>query len=253
MTHRVLPAALLVGLVAFPAAAGNPGRPVLLAPGPGDSLRAGSEVTIRWDATLSSCARSFLGEQEISLSVDGGRTFPYRITPRLSYGERSYIWRVPNLPTGEAVLDLRYGCEDQPGECEVSRTVLDATNPQWESRFRILPSRADYVSHPQVSAPKNAHAGDPVAVKWDARVRDLDYYEVMASADRGGQFESVGTTRETAFVWTLSAEPCTYTFKVVAVRTDGTRIESVVDTSQIVYPSPTLRAEPGSATNLGPS
>ena len=132
-------------------------------------LRAGSEVTIRWDATLSSCARSFLGEQEINLSVDGGRTFPYRITPRLTYGERTYTWRVPNLPTDEAVLDLRYGCEDQPGECEAGRTVLDATNPQWESRFRILPSRADYVGHPRVSAPKNAHAGDPVAVKWDAR------------------------------------------------------------------------------------
>ena len=84
-------------------------------------------------------------------------------------------------------------------------------------------------------------------------MRDLEYYEVMASTDRGGQFESVGTTRETVFVWTLSAEPCTYTFKVVAVRTDGTRIESVVDTSQIVYPSPTLRAQPGSATNLDPS
>ena len=26
-------------------------------------------------------------------------------------------------------------------------------------------------------------------------------------------------------MWTLSAEPCTYTFKVVAVRTDGTRID----------------------------
>lgn len=249
----MLPAALLVSLVAFSATAGSPGRPVLLVPGPGDSLRAGTEVTIRWDATLSRCARSFLGEQEINLSVDGGRTFPYRITPRLSYGERTYTWRVPNLPTDEAVLDLRYGCENQPGECEVNRTVLDAFNPQWENRFRILPSRADYVGHPQLSAPKNAHAGDPVEVKWEARVQNLDYYEVLASVDRGGQFESVGTTRETALLWTLPAEGCTYSFKVVAVRTDGSRIESVVDTSQLVYPSPTTRAQPGSATNRGPS
>lgn len=64
------------------------------------------------------------------------------------------------------------------------------------------------MGHSPLSAPKDAHAGDPVAVKWEARVRSLDSYEVLASFDRGGQLESIGTTRETAFPWTLPAEGC---------------------------------------------
>jgi hypothetical protein len=227
----------LVALAALPASAGDTNRPTQLTPGAGQTLRAGTEVTVAWDAKLPSCARNFFGEQEINLSLDGGKTFHYRITPRLAYDDRTYVWRVPNLPSTEAILDLRYGCEDEPGECEPYRTVVDALNPQFESRFTIVASRADFVGHPTVSAPRNAGTGDAVNLKWQARVSNLDHYEVLASIDRGGQFVPIGTSPTASFTWTIPADVlrCSYFFKVAAVLTDGSRIESVVDTTQLVY------------------
>lgn len=240
-------AAVSLALAALPAAAGETGRPTLQVPGAGQTLRAGSEVTIQWNAELAACARDFLGEQEINLSVDGGRTFPYRITERLTFATRSFVWRVPNLPSDEVVLDLRYGCENQPGECEPYRTVMDAANPQLQNRFRIVGGRGDYVGHPLVEAPAQAYPGDPVRLKWSARVEGLDHYEVLASVDRGGQYERIGTTQEASFAWTLPLDGlrCAYFFKVVAVRGDGSRIESIIDTSQMVYVNPVPQAPNG--------
>lgn len=234
-----------LALAALPAAAGGSGRPTLLVPGSGQTLRAGSEVTIQWTADLTPCARQFLGEQEINLSVDGGRTFPYRITPRLTYADRSFVWRVPNLPTEQAILDLRYGCEDHPGGCEPFRTVVDATNPQMQSRFRIVGSNEDFVGYPELEAPAQTYPGDPVRLKWSARVADLDHYEVLTSIDRGGAFETLGTTHEPFFAWTVPGLRCSYFFKVVAVRTDGSRIESIVDTRQMVFVNPAPRTNAG--------
>jgi hypothetical protein len=236
-----------LALAVLPAAAGETGRPTLLVPGAGQTLRAGSEVTIQWSAALTPCARQFLGEQEINLSVDGGRTFPYRITPRLTYGDRSFVWRVPNLPAAEAVLDLRFGCENQPGECEPYRTVADASNPQLQSRFRIVGSREEFVGAPLLEAPAQAYAGDPVRLKWSARVDNLDHYEVLTSTDRGGMFEAIGTTHEPTFDWTVPAVRCAYFFKVVAVRADGSRLESIVDTTQMVF----VNQVPRTQTNGG--
>ena len=49
-------------------------------------------------------------EAEVFLSLDGGRTFYTRLmesrNPRLQY----FDWTVPNTPTNEAVLDIRFGC-----------------------------------------------------------------------------------------------------------------------------------------------
>ena len=48
---------------------------------------------------------------EIFLSLDGGRSFTYCITPQLPPTVRFFNWTVPNMPTNQAVLDIRFGCE----------------------------------------------------------------------------------------------------------------------------------------------
>jgi hypothetical protein len=48
-------------------------------------------------------------EWEAFLSIDGGRSFPVRITPHLRIAERSFAWTVPSLPTPSARIRLRFG------------------------------------------------------------------------------------------------------------------------------------------------
>jgi len=50
-------------------------------------------------------------EFELLLSIDGGRTFPLRLTGMLDPCSTSYAWRVPNLPTAAACLRMRAGEE----------------------------------------------------------------------------------------------------------------------------------------------
>ena len=68
----------------------------------------GSRYFQNFPWTLSWC------ETEIWLSLDGGKSFPFVITPWRfgpSSGTLSFDWTVPNTPTAAAVLDIRFGCE----------------------------------------------------------------------------------------------------------------------------------------------
>jgi len=73
-------------------------------PAPSSRLRAGSTETVRLDA-----ASPGVDERELILSLDGGRTFPVRLTREIGPGDGSASWRVPALPTEHAVLALREG------------------------------------------------------------------------------------------------------------------------------------------------
>jgi hypothetical protein len=52
-------------------------------------------------------------EMELLLSLDGGRSFPLRLTREISPDAESVRWRVPRLPSGHARLALRVGHEEQ--------------------------------------------------------------------------------------------------------------------------------------------
>ena len=62
---------------------------------------------------------------ELVLSLDGGATFPIRVTGELSTDARALTWRVPALPTDRAVLALRAG-DDGDDESE---TILAQSEP----------------------------------------------------------------------------------------------------------------------------
>lgn len=78
---------------------------------PAAELFAGSEVDVSWCAVPRDAK-----EMELFLSLDGGESYPLRLTPQLAPGVERLRWRVPNLPTAAARLRLRVGI---PGRGEV--------------------------------------------------------------------------------------------------------------------------------------
>jgi len=88
-----------------------------LEPEPGGRLEAGAMVSVSWTAGLGE--RADVDEMELVLSLDAGRSFPLRVTRRLSPDARSFVWRVPSLPTDRARLALRSGRQDD----EESETI----------------------------------------------------------------------------------------------------------------------------------
>jgi len=78
-------------------------------------VRAGDVVTLRWSGVPGDA-----DELELLLSLDGGRHFPLRVSPELDARERVWRWRVPNVPTSEARLLVRWGNEREEREAAVS-------------------------------------------------------------------------------------------------------------------------------------
>ena len=64
-------------------------------------------VSVSWTAGV--VGRADGDEMELVLSLDGGRSFPLRVTRTLSPDALSFAWRVPALPTERARLALRSG------------------------------------------------------------------------------------------------------------------------------------------------
>ena len=81
----------------------------LISPKAGQVLVPGQVVRVAWtadfpDVDLTMC------EMEVLLSLVGGKTIYMRLiesrNPKIQY----FDWTVPNAPTNEAVLDIRFGC-----------------------------------------------------------------------------------------------------------------------------------------------
>lgn len=92
-----------------PADAAEPAH--VFSPRPGDTLWVGSTVDVSWHPLPTEAK-----EMELFLSLDGGATYPLRLTPQMAPGLTSWRWSVPNLPTEKARLRLRVGI---PGRGEV--------------------------------------------------------------------------------------------------------------------------------------
>ena len=81
----------------------------LISPRAGEILEPGQVVRIAWTANFPDVDLSMC-ETEVLLSLDGGKTIYMLLTeqrnPRIQY----FDWTVPNTPTNQAVLDIRFGC-----------------------------------------------------------------------------------------------------------------------------------------------
>src|SRR5262245_50728873 len=66
-------------------------------------VRPGDRIEFRFEGE-----RRGVDEFEILLSTDGGRTYPLRISERLSPGTRRLLWRVPHLSCKEIRLRVQF-------------------------------------------------------------------------------------------------------------------------------------------------
>src|SRR5436305_1483801 len=88
------------------------GVPVrLVAPQAGATLAAGSTAELEWAPGSGLAGLPHVEEWEAFLSLDGGATYPLRITPHLDQDPRRVSWQVPAIPTADARLLLRFGDE----------------------------------------------------------------------------------------------------------------------------------------------
>jgi hypothetical protein len=94
----------------------------LISPTAGQVLSAGQQVRVEWKSLLPKVDYSYC-ETELYLSLDGGMTFPYRITPSLDPHATFFYWTVPNTPTNAAILDIRFGCEGYYPESYSAQTA----------------------------------------------------------------------------------------------------------------------------------
>ncbi|HZF09132.1 MAG TPA: hypothetical protein VFE33_10110 [Thermoanaerobaculia bacterium] len=116
---RLLAMALVAaGLTATVARATLPEAPVrLVSPAEGAVLAAESTATLEWapldghDDLDGPAGVGRWEEWEAFLSLDGGRTYPVRVTPHLDRDLTRVSFRVPGFPTANARLLLRVGDE----------------------------------------------------------------------------------------------------------------------------------------------
>jgi hypothetical protein len=81
----------------------------LISPRAGQVLVAGQVVRIAWTANFPDVDVTMC-ETEVLLSLDGGKTIYMRLTEQRNPNVQYFDWTVPNAPTNEAVLDIRFGC-----------------------------------------------------------------------------------------------------------------------------------------------
>ena len=181
---------LLVGcfvLVAGPAALRASGTEIvelgespvrLLAPAAEVAWTAGGEIDLAWEP-LGGALDADAEEWEAFLSLDGGHSWPVRLTPHLAIDRRRIRVRVPDLPTEDARLLFRIGDE---------REERAALLPE---HFRIV--REDTVPRDVAAAAptsgytrgESALAGADETVFWADGARDGSGWQERSSRTAG--------------------------------------------------------------------
>jgi hypothetical protein len=81
----------------------------MISPRAGQVLVPGQVVRIQWTSDYPNVDLSMC-ETEVVLSLDGGKTVYMLLRELRNPKEQYFDWTVPNAPTKEAVLDIRFGC-----------------------------------------------------------------------------------------------------------------------------------------------
>jgi hypothetical protein len=126
----------------------------LAEPTAGATLRGGEIAALRWAETTALPAGEEIEEWEAFLSFDGGTSFPERITPHLDIERRTVLFEVPNVPTPDARLLLRFGNEHEEHELLLPQSfrIEHGADPVWTAR--------------RFGVGEPARQGGPGVVRW---------------------------------------------------------------------------------------
>ena len=143
----------------------------------GERLEPGESIEVSW--TLDRHQASAFDEMELVLSLDGGRTFPLRLTRDLSPGSGRVTWRVPALPAGKARLALRGGSDGEP-DSETLAAVSDAFEIVPRAGLdleQLFPSRGEWRTRESATSPSapvaDALCGDAADQMRSAPSREI--------------------------------------------------------------------------------
>lgn len=134
MNGRILGLCVLAAGTAVAAARASSLDVHLVEPAEHAALAAGSTATIGWETPD---APGDVDEWEAFVSVDGGVTYPIRITPHLDVRIRRFAWTVPFVPGSELSILLRFGNEQEERLFSFPRrTIVRGTVPLEIDRLR---------------------------------------------------------------------------------------------------------------------
>ena len=131
-TPILILACFVWGLLAFAFAgfAGETSAPVhLVTPWAGATLAAGSTAELEWTPGERFAELREVQEWEAFLSLDGGATYPVRITPHLDQDLRRISFQVPPLPARDVRILLRFGDETRETAVELPERFAIAASP----------------------------------------------------------------------------------------------------------------------------
>lgn len=181
----------LAGGLLLGAAARAESSPVVwVSPSTGAVWNAGESVTLEWRRSDAWPRELHVEEWEAFLSLDGGRSFPVRLTPHLEADLRVVRVPVPNLPTERARLLLRFGDERRevewlvPGEFTIRA-----------GRRAALITDDSAVAALEEGRGEAARPGDPGVVFWAEGRRDGGDWRAAAGVPTSDWRPSVGHDR----------------------------------------------------------
>lgn len=150
----------------------------LLAPRAGAALVAGSTADLEWAPDGGFDRPSRVEEWEAFLSLDGGATYPVRITPHLDQDLRRFRFEVPAVPTPDARLLLRFGDEREETPVELAERFSIVAAP--------LALPASTLTRWAAAAGEPALPGRAGVVAWvEGSRRGAALHQVVAPPDGG--------------------------------------------------------------------
>lgn len=162
-----------LGLALAATAAGASGEELVrvITPADGAELLAGAETELAWEPGPALAGSPDLEEWEAFLSLDGGRTFPVRLTPHLDLNLQRARIRVPEVASEDVALLLRVG-DDRverevrvPGRWAIRAAVRTAPLPA------LVPALGEA-----------ARRGDAGVVAWVEGARDGSGWREVATS-----------------------------------------------------------------------